>query len=62
LLAAAMNTAGQLGGVLSPIVFAWLMQHHDWSMPLYVTAALYAVGAVSWYFIHPENKIFSQAT
>jgi MFS family permease len=59
-LGAAMNTAGQVGGVLSPIVFALLMQQgRSWSTPLYLTAVLYALGAVSWCFIHPERAVHS---
>ena len=57
-LGATMNTAGQIGGVLCPIVFAWLTRNSgNWSVPLYLTAALYALGAISWYFIHPERTI-----
>lgn len=60
ILGATMNTAGQAGGVLSPVVFAWLIQHgFNWSMPLYLTAVLYALGAISWLFIHPETPIYS---
>ncbi len=55
-LGAAMNTSGQIGGVLSPIIFALLMRNRvDWSAPLFVTAFLYFVGALCWYYIHPER-------
>jgi MFS transporter, ACS family, glucarate transporter len=63
-LSAAMNTSGQIGGVLSPIVFAYLTQadasgvpRASWASPLYVTAALYLLGAVCWYFVHPERPL-----
>jgi MFS transporter, ACS family, glucarate transporter len=63
-LSAAMNTSGQIGGVLSPIVFAYLTQAHasgvprgSWAGPLYVTAALYLLGALCWYFVHPERPL-----
>lgn len=60
-ISAAMNTSGQIGGVLCPIVFALLTKDSSgWGMPLYVTAALYALGAACWYFIHPERSL--QAT
>jgi MFS family permease len=53
-LSAAMNTTGQLGSVLSPIVLALLVQKFDnWSLPLYVMAALYAISSVSWCFVDP---------
>jgi ACS family glucarate transporter-like MFS transporter len=55
-ISAAMNTCGQVGGVLSPIVFAYLTRgKSNWSGPLYVMVALYALGAVCWYFVHPER-------
>lgn len=57
-LSAAMNTSGQIGGVLSPIVFALLTRNQiSWAAPLYVTAALYLLGSVSWAFIHPESPL-----
>jgi MFS family permease len=57
-ISAAMNTSGQIGGVLSPIIFALLTKGSGgWGMPLYVTAALYGLGAACWYFIHPERSL-----
>lgn len=53
-VSAAMNTTGQIGSVLSPIVLALLVQRFDnWSLPLYVMAALYAISSVSWLFVDP---------
>jgi ACS family glucarate transporter-like MFS transporter len=55
---AAMNTFGQIGGVLSPIAFAYLTRSSvSWAAPLYVTAALYLAGAACWYFVHPERPL-----
>jgi MFS transporter, ACS family, glucarate transporter len=55
-LSAAMNTAGQIGGILSPIVFALLTRGKSgWAAPLDCTAALYFLGAFCWYFVHPER-------
>ncbi len=57
-VSAAMNTSGQVGGVLSPIVFAFLTRTRaSWAAPLFVTAALYLGGAVCWYFVHPERTL-----
>jgi ACS family glucarate transporter-like MFS transporter len=57
-VSAAMNTSGQVGGVLSPIVFAFLTRTSaSWAAPLFVTAALYLGGAVCWYFVHPERTL-----
>jgi ACS family glucarate transporter-like MFS transporter len=57
-VSAAMNTSGQVGGVLSPIVFAFLTRTSaSWAAPLFVTAALYLGGSVCWYFVHPERTL-----
>jgi MFS family permease len=57
LMGAVMNTAGQVGGILSPIVLAQLVKRTgDWSLPLYVLAALYAIASVCWLFIRPDGK------
>jgi MFS family permease len=57
-VSAAMNTSGQIGGVLSPIAFAFLTRSSaSWAAPLYVTAVLYLAGAVCWYFVHPEQTL-----
>jgi MFS family permease len=57
-VSAAMNTSGQIGGVLSPIAFALLTRTSaSWAAPLYLTAALYLAGAGCWYFVHPERPL-----
>jgi ACS family glucarate transporter-like MFS transporter len=57
-VSAAMNTSGQIGGVLSPIAFALLTRSSgSWAAPLYVTAGLYLAGAACWYFVHPERPL-----
>ena len=46
-LSAAMNTAGQAGGFLSPIVLAFVVRHFtSWSAPLYITGGLYLAGSL----------------
>jgi MFS family permease len=55
-LSATMNTAGQIGGILSPVVLAYIVDRFgNWSMPLYILAALYLVAAIAWVFIYPER-------
>ena len=56
-LSATMNTAGQIGGILSPIVLAYIVDRlGSWSMPLHVLSGLYLMAAVSWMFINPERR------
>lgn len=56
-LSATMNTAGQIGGILSPIVLAYIVDRlGNWSMPLQVLSGLYFVAALCWILIHPERS------
>ena len=59
-LSAAMNTSGNIGGFLSPIVLAYLVRwFSNWAIPLYVLAGLYFVAAVCWLVIRPDRPISS---
>ena len=56
-LSATMNTAGQIGGILSPIILAYIVDRFgNWSMPLHVLSGLYLMAAISWIFINPERS------
>lgn len=61
IVSATMNTVGQVGGMLSPIVLAWLVGQSQgagqWMLPLQVIAALYLLAAISWIFINPCRKL-----
>jgi MFS transporter, ACS family, glucarate transporter len=57
-ISAAMNTSGQIGGVLSPIVLAYLVQRlGSWSPALYLTGALYLGGALCWLWVDPRRQL-----
>ena len=56
-MGAVMNTAGQVGGILSPIVLAQIVKRTgDWSLPLHVLSALYLMAAVCWLLIRPPKE------
>ena len=56
LMGAVMNTAGQVGGILSPIVLSQLVgRFNDWSLPLIVLSALYLIASICWLFIKPRG-------
>jgi nitrate/nitrite transporter NarK len=60
-VSAAMNTAGQVGGFLSPIVLAWVLERFSsWSAPLYLTGALYLLGAVCWLWVDPTKPVWRE--
>ena len=53
-----MNTFSNLGGVLTPLVVAYAVdQWQSWTFPFYVTAGVYATGAVLWLAIDPTRPI-----
>ena len=54
-----MNTAGQIGAVLSPIILPFFLPKgaEDWATPLYIAGALYLAGSVCWLFIDPRRPI-----
>ncbi|HEY7303325.1 MAG TPA: MFS transporter [Bryobacteraceae bacterium] len=55
-LSATMNTAGQIGGILSPIVLAYIVYGlGSWSAPLHVLSGLYFVAALCWTLINPQR-------
>jgi len=55
-LSATMNTAGQLGGMLSPVVLAYIVDRlGNWNLPLEILSGLYLMAAVCWIFIKPEG-------
>jgi MFS transporter, ACS family, glucarate transporter len=57
-VSAAMNTAGQVGGFLSPLVLGIVVQHFaNWNAPLYLTGALYLLGAICWLWVDPHTRV-----
>jgi sugar phosphate permease len=53
-----MNTFGNIGGFLCPIVVGWAVgQLHSWTVPFYIAAAVYAVGAMAWLAVDPERRL-----
>jgi hypothetical protein len=55
---AAMNTVGQLGGLLTPLVIGIAVERwHSWSYPFYITAGVYFAGAMAWLAIDPLQSV-----
>jgi ACS family glucarate transporter-like MFS transporter len=53
-----MNTFGNLGGLVGPIVVAQMVERwHSWTLPFHVTAAVYLGGALAWLLIDPTKRI-----
>ena len=55
----AMNTFGNLGGALSPVVVGLCLKSFtSFDIPLFSVAALYLVAAVAWFAVDPETPLF----
>lgn len=58
-VSAAMNTSGQVGALLCPMVVTFLHKtYQDWNAPLFLMGALFLVGAAGWCFVNPNKRIF----
>ena len=59
-VSATMNTAGQIGSIVSPLVVAYSVKWFaNWNLPLYLLAGLFLVGAACWLVIDPEKPVFT---
>lgn len=59
----AMNTVGNLGGALSPVVVGLCLDHlKSWTAPLVSVAILYGVAAACWLAIDPKRRLADPAT
>jgi MFS family permease len=61
-VSAAMNTAGQVGAFLCPILVGYMVQwFNNWTAPMYMTGILYCAGALCWAVINPAARIWKEA-
>lgn len=59
-VSACMNTSGQVGGTISPIIAAlFLTKYASWDGALYMIGILYFLGALCWLFVNPSHRIKS---
>jgi sugar phosphate permease len=60
---ATMNTAGQIGGLLCPLIVAYALKWYgSWNISIYVMGVLFLVGAAAWAVIRPQERIFPPVT
>ena len=56
-----MNMAGNIGGALSPTVFAFLVKYANWQAPFIVAAGLLVLGAGVWAFwLDPDRSVVDE--
>jgi len=60
-VAAIMNTFGNLGSAVSPVLLAYLVGSYGWNMPFLVCAVLCLAGAALWLGINADKKIIWDA-
>jgi ACS family D-galactonate transporter-like MFS transporter len=57
-----MNSLGQVGGAIAPILFGYLVETYgSWQLPLLIAAGYYVVGALLWLLIDPEKPVSARA-
>jgi MFS family permease len=65
-ISACMNSAGQIGGAICPVVIGWFVDPTvrsgppDWYTPLVFNGALYLCGAACWWFVDPAKPLFAK--
>lgn len=58
-VSAAMNTAGQVGAFLCPLVVGYMVKWFgDWTAPVYLIGVLYCLGALCWLAINPTKPVW----
>jgi MFS transporter, ACS family, glucarate transporter len=59
-VSAAMNTAGVLATIPSPLLVTYLVTwFSNWNAPLYVMGGFFLFGAMCWLFIDPRKQVFA---
>jgi len=59
----AMNTLGNLGGSLSPLVFGYSVQlWGSWSTPMVIMAFIYLAGALLTLLVDPRRRMVFRAS
>jgi sugar phosphate permease len=57
-ISGAMNTVGNLGGTIAPIVVGYAVDKlGSWTIPFYITAALLGVSVIMWLMIDPYKSV-----
>lgn len=58
-LSGAMNSWGNIGGAISPMVIGYALKwtHNNWNLTFYIAAAVYAVAIVCWAFLDSTQPI-----
>lgn len=59
-VSASMNTAGQIGSLLCPLLVAYTLKwFNNWDFSIYVMSLLFFVGVACWCIIDPSKKVLA---
>lgn len=58
----AMNMFGAIAGACSTLIVGYILAwaHQDWTLALYLSASIYLIGGLCWFFIDPHTPIEQQ--
>ena len=55
-----MNTAGNLAGMIAPIIVGYIVETWgSWSIPFYITSAIFVMGTLMWALIDPGVSVLT---
>jgi hypothetical protein len=61
-LSASMNTTGQIGSILSPMLTSLIVQQFsNWTAPLLIMGGLYLASSVLWLLVNPAKPMFRES-
>jgi ACS family glucarate transporter-like MFS transporter len=52
-----MNLWGNIGGVLAPVVTAWIATRYSWRAAIIVTSASAFIGVLAWFLVRPDRSL-----
>jgi ACS family glucarate transporter-like MFS transporter len=52
-----MNLWGNIGGVLAPVVTAWIATRYSWRAAIIVTSASAFIGVLAWFMVRPDKSL-----
>lgn len=59
-VSAVMNTCGNIGGAISPVLLAYLVQSYGWDVPFFLAAVLCLIAAALFTRIDATRRIFAE--
>jgi sugar phosphate permease len=58
---ACMNTFGNIGGALSPLVVGYAVEWwHSWTVPFFITAGVYVFGGLMTLLVNPNQRLIQE--